>query len=298
MKIRGLFPIPLFAVAALVWGQDEFAMDNSANFTSVPTIPYFFLSAPGLTPGSLLTLFGWDLSNVHGVSAADASAPLPTQLAGTTVTINDVPAPLLAVANVNGLEQINLQVPYDLPEPMPDLSCLAIVGLEEVCPGSLALRVNSKGVGSRYVVVAGRLEAHAEIFTLEGGTAIAGHTARAGLVAAADPAAPGEVVAIYATGLGPLNGALPPGVPAPASPLIETRNRPTVTVGGLVADVLFSGLAPGLVGVNEIDMRVPPDAPSGDLAVVIRVGKEISKPAMLRVDTALPPEILSAIGNP
>ena len=116
MKIRGLFPIPLFAVAALVWGQDEPAMDNSANFTPVPSLPYLFgISVPGLTPGSLLTLFGWDLSNVHGVLAADASAPLPTQLAGTTVTINDVPAPLLAVANVNGLEQINLQVPYDLP---------------------------------------------------------------------------------------------------------------------------------------------------------------------------------------
>lgn len=139
---------------------------------------------------------------------------------------------------------------------------------------------------------------HAEIFTVDGVTAIAAHTASGRLLVAADPAEPGEVVATYATGLGPLNGVLASGVPAPASPLIETLNWPSVTVGGLGAEVLFSGLAPGLVGVNQVDVRVPVDAPSGDLAVVIRVGDAISEPAMLGVDTALLPEIQSAIGNP
>lgn len=128
MKIRGLFPIPLFAVAGLVLGQDEFVIDNSANFTSVPNLPYLYgLSVPGLTPGSLITLFGSDLTSVEGVVVADGS-PLPTELAGTSVSFSGVPAHLLAVANVNGREQINLQVSYDLPVPMPDPLCVPIVG--------------------------------------------------------------------------------------------------------------------------------------------------------------------------
>jgi uncharacterized protein (TIGR03437 family) len=119
--------------------------------------------------------------------------------------------------------------------------------------------VNAKGIEARYVEIVAYVEAQPGIFTVDGRAAVALHTETGRLVSAADPAKPGEVVAIYATGLGPLKGVVASGVPAPASPPIETLVRPNVTLGGLSAEVLFSGLAPGLVGVNQINVRVPVD---------------------------------------
>src|ERR1019366_6826276 len=66
----------------------------------------------GIVPGSIATLFGAGLSSVKGI--ARAALPLPRQLAGTTVTVNGIAAPLFALANVNGAEQINLQVPFEI----------------------------------------------------------------------------------------------------------------------------------------------------------------------------------------
>jgi uncharacterized protein (TIGR03437 family) len=131
----------------------------------------------------------------------------------------------------------------------------------------------------------GKIEAQPGIFTVDGRVGLAVHNDTGRLVSTGDPAKPGEVVAIYATGLGPLKGAVASGVPAPASPPIETLSRPTVTVAGIAAEVLFSGLPPGFVGVNQVNIRVPLDALSGELAVVMRVGAAASEPATLWVGT-------------
>jgi uncharacterized protein (TIGR03437 family) len=225
--------------------------------------------------------------SVTGVVSAQ-QFPLPYELAGIGVDFNGVPAPLLAVANVNGRGQINLQVPYGLSNGTPDPRCVFTRAPEEVCPGEAALRVKANGIAAYYVQVVMYVEAQPGIFTMDGRVAIAVHNDTGRLVSAGDPAKAGEVVAIYATGLGPLKGALASGIPAPASPPIETLSQPTVTVAGVGAEVLFSGLAPGLVGVNQVNIRVPLDALSGDLAVVIRVGGPASEPATLRVGAPSP----------
>jgi uncharacterized protein (TIGR03437 family) len=68
-----------------------------------------------------------------------------------------------------------------------------------------------------------------------------------------------------------------------------------VTVGGITAEVLFSGLAPGLVGVNQVNVRIPMDVPSGDVAIVIRVDHARSKQKKKKMGTA-PTQTASAIG--
>ena len=56
----------------------------------------------------------------------------------------------------------------------------------------------------------------------------------------------------------------PDGVPAPAKPLANTLITPVVMIGALPATVGFSGLAPGFVGLNQVNVQVPRNAPTGD----------------------------------
>jgi len=79
----------------------------------------------------------------------------------------------------------------------------------------------------------------------------------------------GLVVALYATGFGRTNpafeaGVLPPGIGATVEPV-------TVTVGGIQAEVLYAGVAPGLAGLYQINLRIPGNVPAGDQPVVARI---------------------------
>jgi uncharacterized protein (TIGR03437 family) len=78
------------------------------------------------------------------------------------------------------------------------------------------------------------------------------------------PAVPGDYISIYATGLGRLERDLEPGTPAPADPPIRMASRVTATIGGLEAEVAFAGLAPGFVGLSQVNARIPASVPVGD----------------------------------
>ena len=72
--------------------------------------------------------------------------------------------------------------------------------------------------------------------------------------------------------------------PASGSPLYHTDILPEVRIGGVPADVLFSGLAPGLRGVWQIDVRVPDGAASGDVPVSITFEGQALKAVDLSVE--------------
>src|ERR1022692_191573 len=57
------------------------------------------------------TLFGSGFTDTPGLEIA-SGFPLPTKLSGTSVIVNGIPAPLLAVAEQDGQAQINFQVPH------------------------------------------------------------------------------------------------------------------------------------------------------------------------------------------
>jgi uncharacterized protein (TIGR03437 family) len=87
-----------------------------------------------------------------------------------------------------------------------------------------------------------------------------------------NPAKRGSVIQIFATGAGETTPALGAGEAAPASgnPLVLTKVQPTVTVGGKNAKVLFSGMAPGFVGLWQINAEVPADVtPSMAVPLVV-----------------------------
>jgi uncharacterized protein (TIGR03437 family) len=114
------------------------------------------------------------------------------------------------------------------------------------------------------------------VFLLADGTG-AVTVAGVGRSTAERPAAPGEWVEIYATGLGAVRW-------NPAAGMEETVERPEVTIGGIPAAVYFSGHAPGWTGLYQINVQVPQGLASGRQPLVIGIAGVISRsvPILIR----------------
>ena len=85
---------------------------------------------------------------------------------------------------------------------------------------------------------------------------------------ATNPIGRGRIIQLYATGQGFIPDAPPDGEPASMTRLILTPSRPRVIVNTGDAEVQFSGLAPGFVGVWQINVKVPETVPPGNNIVV------------------------------
>jgi uncharacterized protein (TIGR03437 family) len=233
------------------------SVTNGASFTA------------GASAGSIITIFGTRLTGLSPGAIVEADKlPLPTDLRGISVTVNGVPAPLFAIANVNGVEQINLQIPFE------------VTG-----QAKLTIVVTVNGAISNPVEVALQRE-QPGIFVADWTTGAGAilHGADYALVSSSNAARRGEVVLIYATGLGPVRNAPATGRPASSSPLSETTVVPVVTFGGATAtEVLFSGLAPGYVGLYQVNVPIPTGAPSGSVDVVVIVSGQASTPVKLAI---------------
>ena len=83
-----------------------------------------------------------------------------------------------------------------------------------------------------------------------------------------DPAHPGEILVLQMTGLGPVSPAVSTGKPAPDSPLSYALLKLSCDVQGLTghvpAPVLFAGLAPEMVGMYQVNLKIPDDIPIGN----------------------------------
>jgi uncharacterized protein (TIGR03437 family) len=101
-----------------------------------------------------------------------------------------------------------------------------------------------------------------EIAMLPAGPAIT-HSSDFSLVTSSKPAAPGEVLSLFATGLGPTVPAVDPGQPFPSSPQATVNSPIEVKVNGNSAEVLGAAGLPGTVDGYQVNFRVPQDAPKG-----------------------------------
>jgi uncharacterized protein (TIGR03437 family) len=103
-------------------------------------------------------------------------------------------------------------------------------------------------------------------------------------VTTTSPAALGETVSFFANGLGPTNPAVATGVAAPASPQAATLVQPTVTIGGQAALVKSAFLAPGQVGVYQVNVQLPASGvANGTPSVVLMIGGSASNTVTLAV---------------
>jgi len=105
------------------------------------------------------------------------------------------------------------------------------------------------------------------------------------LVGKSNPAVAGSVIQVFATGLGPTTPQVKTGEPAPASPaaVLVPETQLTATIGGVPADIQFQGLAPGYVGLYQVNLKVPSGLPTGDLLLVLTANGLRSNEALLAV---------------
>jgi uncharacterized protein (TIGR03437 family) len=89
------------------------------------------------------------------------------------------------------------------------------------------------------------------------------------LVNESSPAAPGENLVIYLAGMGLTDIPVASGHASPGDPPARVTQQPELTVGGQPASVDFAGLAPGLVGLYQVNFQVPAGLAPGQHPVII-----------------------------
>ena len=204
--------------------------------------------------GSLITIYG---ANLAESSAGAATA--------TQVYLGAQQLSLLYAGN----GQVNVQVPYDTP-PNSQQQIVIVRGNTASVPETLTIAPVQPGIYTQDMSGSGQ-----------------GVIVKSDMVTVARPGSPasrGDVVVIYATGLGPVTPPVLPGQPAPASPLSQTANPVTVTIGGRQGEVWFAGLTPGFLGLYQVNVVVPADADTGDqVPVTLTVAGRTSPAATMAV---------------
>jgi len=100
------------------------------------------------------------------------------------------------------------------------------------------------------------------------GPAVA-HSNDFSLVSVAKPAAPGEILSLFATGLGPTRPGVDPGQPFPANSLAVVNSPVEMTVNGTSAVVLGAVGYPGSTAGYQVNFRVPPDTAKGTATIQV-----------------------------
>jgi uncharacterized protein (TIGR03437 family) len=217
---------------------------NAASFT------------PNFSPGALASIFGNDFTGT-GLQAI-ASLPLPSNLGGVSVQVNGLAAPVLYESE----GQINFQIPW------------------ETNPGSATVVVSTGGVASAAVNIT--VQAAAPELFVQGSHAIV-QNSDFSLNSSSNPAKAGGSILAYLTGAGPVSNPPADGAAAGSSPLSSVTSAVTATIGGQPADVSFAGLAPGFVGLWQVNITIPSGITKGDLPLTVTVGGQTSSPANVSV---------------
>ena len=237
-------------------------------------------SAPftaGVAPGELLTLYGANLAS--GIQVA-SGAPFPTTLGNVQVMINSIPAPIYYVTPA----QLSAIVPYGVTGGIAKVQVFnnnvasnAVTALiAKTAPGVLTQSQNGLGYG--------------DVLHLDGT-----------LVNAKSPAQIGETVSVYLTGLGAVSPTIADGAAGPTNPLaITPAGTIAAYIGGVSATVSYSGLAPQLAGLYQINLTVPAGLTAGDNALdiagpdayssecLIAIGAPASSPSAVPAYRAVP----------
>lgn len=233
------------------------AVTNSADFQ------------PGLPQkGSLASIFTTDLQGGHGAVMA-TQYPLSKVLGDISVWINFLPAPILSIAFESGYQQINVQVPWE--------SQRQPLYVEVFQNGVRAHTEGTQAVGIEQFLNSSPASADgmSVFFSDASGRGILQHASDYSLVTEQNPAHPGEYLIAYGINLGPVTNQPSSGTPAPSDPLAKSipQAYPGVCSGGDTVTVgssknitpSFEGLAPGTVGLYQINFQVPDSVGSGDL---------------------------------
>jgi uncharacterized protein (TIGR03437 family) len=208
---------------------------NAANYAPI-TNP--------IAPGEYIDLFGTGFASS---SQQASSVPFPASLGGVSVSINGVAAPIYTVSPT----EIVCLVPFELTQSYATIqvsnngatSNAVTVYTEDSAPGAFTLGQDGIGPGAFL-------------------------HANGAVVSDSSPAAVGEVIEAFLTGLGPVSPGIADGAAASANPLSYTSDQYYVYVDGTQSpNVTYEGLAPGFVGLYQVNFVVPSTPDTGDVYV-------------------------------
>jgi uncharacterized protein (TIGR03437 family) len=208
-------------------------------------------ASEAVASGGLISVFG---SNLSPVNLATREIPVPTALGESCLTVNGVAVPILFVSP----NQVNAQLPFHLDG-----------------NGQLVLRTPG-GVSDNYNLTI--LPTAPAVFRSgtagpETGIATVVRAKNGELATLANPIHRKDEIVIYATGLGRTSPEVEAGAAGPSDPLSLTLTEPLVTLGGIPLPIVYAGLAPGQVGVYQINALVPDWVPLGlEVPLIIRQG--------------------------
>ena len=194
-----------------------------------------------MLPNELVTLYG---NNLSSKTETVSKGSLPTSLAGVKVLVNKRSAPISSVSPT----QVTVIVPSATTEDYATFQVMnsgtasnpVTVYASTTSPGVFSQ--DSSGIGPGMVF-------HSNFSA----------------ITAQHPAKIGETLIALVTGLGATKHPTADGAPGPSNPLSRITNDIAVIVDGVIANVLFAGLAPGLVGSYQINFQVPQGVSSGDV---------------------------------
>jgi uncharacterized protein (TIGR03437 family) len=203
-------------------------------------------------PNSVLSIFGVNLSwYTYALPPGDVSV-VPSELSDVEVFVDDWPAPILYVSG----PQINFLIPSN-----------------EIA-GAVTVRVVREGVTGPEVTIM-LVNAAPALFDAGTGLAIATH-ADGTLLTEASPALPGEIIVVYATGLGATEPNPGPGeVPQAAATIIGAASLAVSLDGAVLPSYLikYAGVTPGCVGLYQINIELPTSVGT-DPVIQVAVGSQ------------------------
>ncbi len=212
-----------------------------------------FAAGAPLAPGSIVSIFGSNMA--QGLNYAQR-VPLETVLGGASLTVGGRDVPLF----FSSTGQINAQLPFELtPNSRPQV----------------VLKTRRQGAASDVYAAPETITiaaARPAIFTTnQQGSGQGAILDRDGvLVDSAHAVAVGDVVQVFCTGLGLTNPAVRSGEPAPgAEPLARVVSTVEARVGGQSAPVQFAGLAPGFVGLYQVNVQIPAGVTPGSAVTLV-----------------------------
>jgi uncharacterized protein (TIGR03437 family) len=216
-----------------------------------------FVQNTPLAPGSFISLGGTNLSNG---SASASAIPLGATLAGASVFMANYTLPLdyasSGLINAVSPEEINVNTSHQI---------VVMRGTTLSVPISVDIGPADPGIFT---------------YPVAGDPPLQGAIVNVTNYAVAQPGTPvtvGNTLAIFCTGLGAVDQTVADGAGAPFSPPANTLLNPTVTIGGVPAPVIFSGLTPGAVGLYQINVTVPPGvSPGNQVPVIVTLGGQAS----------------------
>jgi uncharacterized protein (TIGR03437 family) len=228
-------------LAALVLAQTSgsgpyYTADSIANSAATVTGLY--------APNTFVTIYGLNLAyTTRALAASDiAGGTLPTVLGttGVRVLINNIPANIYYVSPT----QVNLLIPTSL---VPGPVMLQLV-VDSLAGPAIPILLQS---------------AAPSLFQFDAATVLAVHL-DGSTITAASPAQPGEVVVLFASGLGPTNpAAIPNQIPQQAASVTPISSF-TMLINGVAVSpqqILYAGVTPMFAGLFQINVQLPVNAP-------------------------------------